>query len=107
MSFVILDWAGHHTVSYVTANIWCSLTNRRSPMSSVATTFHFKLNNVEVSTHEPILTGRQIKALVPGLDPNDLLELRKGNRKTPIRDDEEVRIENGLHFITYPGGTDS
>ena len=76
-------------------------------MRPAVTVFHFKINKVEVSTHESVLTGRQIKALVPGLDPNDLLELRKGDRKIPIRDDEQVQIENGLHFITYPGGTDS
>jgi hypothetical protein len=72
-----------------------------------ATTFHFKVNTLEVITHDQILTGHQIKALVPGLDPNDLLELRKGERKIPIGDDEPVQIENGLHFVTYPGGTDS
>ena len=72
-----------------------------------STTFHFKVNTVQVTTNERALTGRQIKSLVPGIDPTDLLELRKGDRKIPIRDDESVEIENGLHFITYPGGTDS
>ena len=72
-----------------------------------STTFHFKVNKTEVMTQETVLTGRQIKALVPGIDPTDLLELRKGDRKIPTSDDQAVEIEEGLHFITYPGGTDS
>lgn len=71
------------------------------------TTFHFKVNEVEVASQDSFLTGRQIKALVPGIDPTDLLELRKGDLKIPIRDDEQVQIEDGLHFVTYPGRTDS
>jgi hypothetical protein len=70
-------------------------------------TYHFTVNKTEVSTNHEELTGVQIKALVPGLDPDDLLELRKEGQKIPIADNKRVEIENGMHFVTYPGGRDS
>jgi hypothetical protein len=71
------------------------------------TLYHFKVDKTAVTTDQPVLTGRQIMALVPGLDPNDLLELRHGDKKIPIGYDEKVEIKDGLQFVTYPGGTDS
>ena len=70
-------------------------------------TFHFKVNTTPVTTTHEELTGRQIKALAPGLDPNDLLELRDDGKKIPIKDDQTVEIKSGMQFRTYPGGNDS
>lgn len=74
---------------------------------TTGTLFHFKVDKIPVTTDQSVLTGRQIKALVPGLDPNDLLELREGNEKIPIGDEQKVEIRDGLQFVTYPGGADS
>jgi len=67
---------------------------------------HFKVNKKELTTSETVLTGAQIKSLA-GADPTDLLELRKGDQKIPINNDEPVTMKNGLQFRTYPGGKDS
>ena len=75
-------------------------------MKQAPATFHLTVNQTPVTTHETTLTGSQIKALA-GVDPTDLLELREGSKRVPITDGEEVQIRNGLHFVTYPGGTDS
>jgi hypothetical protein len=73
---------------------------------------HFKVNKTDVSTTAERLTGNEIKALAiaahaPGVEPTDLLELRKDGKKIPVTDTDSVEIEDGLLFRTYPGGKDS
>jgi len=65
-----------------------------------------------VTTTAERLTGEEIKALAiaahaPGVEPTDLLELRKDGKKIPIKDTDSVEVEDGLQFRTYPGGKDS
>jgi hypothetical protein len=74
---------------------------------STTVTYHFKVNTSEIATDQHVLTGRQIKALATGVEATDLLELRKGDQRIPIGDDTPVQVENGLHFVTYPAGSDS
>jgi hypothetical protein len=85
--------------------------NLEKPMTPEAAahsvTHHFFVDKTPVSTTQPTLTGAQIKALVPGVDPTDLLELRDEGKKIPIKDDQVVEIDSGMHFVTYPGGDDS
>ena len=69
-------------------------------------TVHFHVNKVEVKTTEDHLTGAQIKELGHA-DTTDLLELREGDKKTPIPDHQVVEVKNGMQFRTYPGGSDS
>lgn len=73
---------------------------------------HFKVNKTKVSTDAERLTGQEIKAIAiaahaPGVEPTDLLELRRDGKKIPVNDTDPVEIEDGLHFVTYPGGKDS
>jgi hypothetical protein len=70
------------------------------------TTYHFVVNKTNLTTNKAELTGSEIKALA-GVDPTDLLELREDDRKIPISDDQTVEMENGMRFVTYPGGKDS
>jgi len=70
------------------------------------TTYHFMVNKVQVTTIKEDLTGSEIKALA-GVDKTDLLELRDEGKKIPINDDQTVEIEDGMKFVSYPGGTDS
>lgn len=73
---------------------------------------HFEVNKTEVSTAAERLIGQEIKSIAiaahaPGVEPTDLLELRKDGKKIPVKDTDSVEIEDGLHFRTYPGGKDS
>lgn len=73
---------------------------------------HFRVNKTEVWTTAERLTGQEIKALAiaadaPGVEPTDLLELRKDGKKIPVTDTDSVEVEDGLLFRTYPGGKDS
>jgi hypothetical protein len=69
-------------------------------------TIRFHVNKVLVATSEDRLTGARIKALGEA-DPTDLLELRDGDKKIPVQDDQVVELKNGMQFRTYPGGADS
>jgi len=73
---------------------------------SDVTTIHFLVNKTHLTTTKGQLTGSEIKGLA-GVDPSDLLELREGDKKIPIKDDQTVTMHDGMRFVTYPGGKDS
>lgn len=73
-------------------------------------TYHYFVNNVRYETDQPTLTGAQIKARIPNLEPGTGLSL-EGHGNDPDRligDDEVVKLDTGhgpARFTLVPPAT--
>lgn len=67
--------------------------------------FHIQIDRNHYVLHLREQTGAQLRALESPPIPadRDLYEVRPGHEDRLIKDDDEVKIENGLRFFTAPG----
>lgn len=67
--------------------------------------YHLKIDRDQYTSQAAELTGAELRALAsPPIPPErDLYQVRPGDDDLLIRDDDRVRLRDGLRFFTAPG----
>lgn len=64
---------------------------------------HVKLGDDEKTVPAGTMTVQQLKVQL-GVDPADVLYLKKGNERTLLADHESIDVKSGMHFEAISGG---
>lgn len=64
---------------------------------------HVKLGDDPKTVPAGTMTVQQLKVEL-GVDPADVLYLKKGNERTLLADHESIEVKSGMHFEAIGGG---
>jgi hypothetical protein len=64
---------------------------------------HVKLGEDAKTVPSGTMTVQQLKSDL-GVDPADVLYLKKGNERTLLADHESIEVKSGMHFEAISGG---